>query len=101
MFKYVRIILYILILASLLWLKFTNNTFGECYIAKNLGMECPSCGITRATKDLLDLDFSSALKHNAYYVLILLPTFLFFFIDDIICMITKKTSWVEKILRPK
>lgn len=98
MFKCVRIIIYILILVSLLWLKFTDNTFGECYIAKNLGIQCPSCGITRATKDILDLDFASATRHNAYYVLVLLPTFLVFLFDDIICIFLDKTSFVEMIL---
>ena len=97
--KYIRIIIYIAILAGLIWLKFTNGSFGECYIKSSLGIECPSCGITRAVIAILNLDFISALNYNAYFVLVLLPMFLVFFIDDIICMIVKKQSFVEIIFR--
>ena len=100
-FKNIRIILYILIFASLLWLKFTDNTFGECYIFQTFGFHCPSCGITRATKELLNLNFLSAIMYNAYYVLILLPIFIIFLINDIICIIINKTSFVDIILRTR
>lgn len=97
--KYIRITVYVLILAGLIWLKFTNFYFGDCYIRTHLGFICPACGITRATEALLNLDFKSAISYNAYYVLILLPLFIIFFVNDIYCMITNKTSFVDIILR--
>lgn len=97
--KYIKIGIYISILISLCILKFVDaSNFGECYINKNFGILCPSCGITRATKAILDLDFSLAITYNAYYVLILLPMFLIFFIDDIICICKNKKSFVDIIL---
>lgn len=97
--KYIRIAVYISILILLCILKFTDaSNFGECYINRNFGILCPSCGITRATKAILDLDFSLAISYNAYYVLVLLPIFSIFFVDDIICIFKKKKSLVEIIL---
>lgn len=97
--KYIRIIIYIVILVLLCILKFTNRSnFGECYINKNFGLLCPSCGITRATESLLNFNFSLAMTYNSFYTLVLLPVFLIFLIDDITCMITKKRSFVDIIL---
>lgn len=96
--KYIRIIIYIVILVLLCILKFMDtSTFGECYINEIFGLLCPSCGITRATESLLNFDFPLALSFNAYYTLVLLPMFLIFLIDDIVCMIIKKRSFVDII----
>lgn len=100
--KYLRIILYILVIISLILLKITGfSLLGECYINKNFGLLCPSCGITRATESLLNLDFTKALSYNSFYVLILLPIFLVLAINDIICMILKKKSLVDIIFDAK
>ena len=75
--------------------------FGLCHIYENSGFLCPSCGITRATKAILDFNFGSAISYNSYYTLILLPIFLILLIDDIVCMIIKKRSFVGIILDEK
>ena len=94
--KYVRIAVFI----SLVILKIggTSN-FGEWYIKENLGFLCPSCGITRASEAILNLNFSLAIEYNSYFTLVLLPVFLILFIDDIICIAIKKRSFVEIIFR--
>jgi len=96
--KYIRIFAYILLIIFLIMLKYLDNMHWTCYINENFGILCPTCGITRATKAILNFDFILALKNNAYYTLILLPIFAILLIDDIICMITKKKSFVEIIL---
>lgn len=96
--KYIRIITYIAIITSLIILKYTNITFGTCYINDHFGVLCPSCGITRTMKALVNFNFGLAIKDNAYCTLVLFPIFLILFIDDIICMILKKKSFVEIIL---
>ncbi|MCI8393644.1 MAG: DUF2752 domain-containing protein [Clostridia bacterium] len=63
------------------------------------GLFCPACGITRATKELLSFNFSLAVEYNAYYTLVLFPIFVVLFIDDIICIIIKKRSFVDIIFR--
>lgn len=97
--KYIRIITYIAIGIMLLTLKFSNNIGWTCYINENLGILCPSCGITRASIAILNFNFSLAIEKNAYFTLVLFPIFMILFIDDIICMVIKKKSLVEIILR--
>lgn len=97
--KFVRIIVYIILLGVLIFLGCSDdNNFGLCHIKENFGILCPSCGITRATKSILSLDFILAIEYNAYFTLVLLPVFFVLFIDDIICMIFKKRSLVDIIL---
>lgn len=97
--KIVRITVYILILASLIFLGCSDDSnFGLCHIKENFGILCPSCGITRATKAILSLDFALAMEYNAYFTLILLPTFLALLVDDIVCMVFNKRSLVDMIL---
>ena len=96
--KYIRIIVYVLLIISLILLKYTDLIQSECHIRKNIGILCPSCGITRAIKGIINFDFNSAISNNAYATLVLLPIFVILFIDDIICMILKKKSLVEIIL---
>lgn len=98
--RYIRIAVYIAIFIALVLLKIggTSN-FGECYIKENLGLLCPSCGITRGTEALLNFNFPLAIKYNSYFTLVLFPVFLILLVDDIICMISNKRSFVEIILR--
>ena len=96
-FKKFRIIVYILIILSWLILKYTNIIRWTCYINENFGILCPTCGITRAVQNILNFNFLSAIKYNAYCTLILFPIFFILFIDDIICIILKKRSFVDII----
>ena len=99
LFRCFRIVLYIGLAIALFFLSLSDNTnFGECYIYENIGILCPSCGITRGVKSLLSFDFVAALNYNKFYVLVLLPLFLILMVDDIISIIRKKRSFVEVIL---
>ncbi len=95
--KYIRIIVYILIIISMLVLKYTNVIKWTCYINENFGILCPTCGLTRAVRAILNLNLPLAIKYNAYCTLVLFPIFLILFVDDIICMILKKRSFVDII----
>ncbi len=96
--KFIRIIVYIILLGFLIFLGFSADaTFGLCHIKENFGLLCPSCGITRATKAILSLNFASAIEYNAYFTLVLLPAFLCFLVDDVICMLFKRKSMVDVI----
>lgn len=96
--KYIRIIVYIVLIISLVLLKYTDLIQSECHIKKNIGILCPSCGMTRAMKGIVNFDLNYALENNAYAILVLLPIFVVLFVDDVICMIFKKKSLVEIIL---
>ena len=67
------------------------------YIKESTGFLCPSCGITRATKEILNLNIPLAIEYNAYYTLVLIPIFTILFVDDIICIIIRKRSFVDII----
>lgn len=98
--RFIRIAVYVLLIVSWIFLSISNeNNFGACYINENFGILCPSCGITRATKAILSLDFGLAIELHAYFVFVLLPVFLFLLVDDVFCMIFNRSSFVEIILR--
>lgn len=96
-FRCIRIALYIVLAITLFILKFTDILNSTCHIYENFGVLCPSCGITRATKALLDLNFPLAVTYNSYYTLILFPVLFVLLIDDIISIAKKKTSFVDII----
>ncbi len=96
-FKYIRIIIYVGIIISWLILKYTNLINWTCYINETFGILCPTCGITRAMEGILNFDFPLAIRYNAYCTLVLFPIFFILFIDDIICIILKKRSFVDII----
>lgn len=96
-FRFIRIFLYLCLFANLIFLKFTNFFNVSCYIREITGFLCPSCGITRATKAILDFDFISAIQYNEFFVFVLLPIFTILLLDDIFCMILKKKSLVDVI----
>lgn len=96
--KIIRICTYILIIISLILLKYTDIINTKCYIHENTGILCPTCGITRAIKSILNGNIMSAVENNAYFTMVLLPIFIILLIEDILCIITKKKSFVEIIL---
>ena len=96
-FKIIRIIAYIAIIISWIILKYTNLINWTCYINENLGILCPTCGITRAVEGILNFDIPFAIHYNAYCTLVLFPIFFILFVDDIICIILKKRSFVDII----
>lgn len=98
MLKYIRIAVYIIIAIILIIIKTTDTPLWTCTINENFGILCPTCGMTRAIEAIFSLDFALAIERNAYCTLVLFPIFTILFIDDIICMILKKKSFVDIIL---
>lgn len=96
--KYIRLVIYILMIIFILLLKYTNTIKFVCFINENYGILCPTCGITRAIAALSNFNFSLAVQRNAYFTLILCPIFIVLVVDDILCMIKGKRSFIEIIL---
>ena len=96
-FKFIRIIVYIILAISLILLRFTDVFNFNCYINDTFHIFCPACGITRATIAILNFDFARAVWHNAYYTYVLFPIFFILLIDDIICFIFNKRSFIDII----
>ena len=96
-FRIIRIIIYILLLISILLLKYTDLINLKCYLNENFGILCPTCGITRAIRAISNCDFELAIERNAYCTLVLFPIFLILLVDDVICIILNKKSFVEII----
>ena len=50
----------------------TNTPFSHCLLKEWFGVYCPLCGGTRCVYELLHFRFLSALRYNAYVVLVAL-----------------------------
>ena len=81
---FLRIILYVIVILSLVILKYTNIFNIGCYIYSRTGIYCPTCGFTRAMKAILNFDILSAIEYNSFFTLILLPIFIYLALQDII-----------------
>lgn len=80
----------------------------KCFFFENFGIQCPACGLTRATIAVLHLNFVEAIKYNAYYTLVLIPLIMILIINDLYVVIQRKInskkhlpSFVEIILGVK
>ena len=98
MLKYIRIAVYIAIAIFLIILKNTDSAIWTCSINERFGILCPTCVMTRAIEAIFSFNFGLAVERNAYCTLVLFPIFAILFIDDILCMIFRKKSFVEIIL---
>ena len=82
-----RIILYIIIIVALIILRYTNILNFGCYVYNTTGIQCPTCGFTRALLSILDFDILSAIEYNAFFTLVFFPVFLFLSVQDIIYIV--------------
>ncbi len=96
-FKLIRLFFYLVLAILLILLRFTDIFNFNCYINDTFHILCPTCGITRATIAILNFDFAQAIWHNAYYSLVLFPIFFILLIDDIVCLVLNKRSFVDII----
>lgn len=102
-FAFVRIIIYIIsvILVILVRIGILKTS---CYWYDNYGITCPSCGLTRATNNILNLKFKEAFGYNAIYTCSLFPLLIILIINDLYILtkryILKKAdiSYIEIIL---
>lgn len=80
------IIILIYVAASRLWPEVTGMIV-RCPLHELTGLECPSCGLTRAVHALLDLDFARAARLNilAFPVAVLAVAFPLVCISDLLC----------------
>lgn len=56
----------IALVTALLLLKINNIIKLDCPIRKYTGYQCPSCGMTRAFREVLNGNLSLAIKYNTY-----------------------------------
>ena len=101
-FSYIRLAIYTAaIIAAVMLINGKITT--SCYWNNNFHILCPTCGITRATINILRFNFSAAIRYHAVYTCILFPLTFILVINDIFILfkrtITKKQklSIIEKI----
>lgn len=94
-FGLIRIALYIAALTVII-LASVGKIDIKCFWKENYGFDCPSCGITRASKCVLTLKFKDAYNYNSFFSAVLVPFNLVLLIDDLFVIIkrfiTKKDS---------
>lgn len=102
--KILRIIAYVVIVVALVLLKFTTILNIPCVIHERTGIDCPTCGFTRAVTSILNFNFVDAFNYNTFFTVVIFPVFTFLFVQDVIyivlSIINKKEykSYVEIIL---
>lgn len=102
-FGYARIVIYIATIIILLLMSNGTICF-PCYWKENYGISCPTCGVTRATKSIFQLQFADAIKYHAMYTLVLVPFIFLIVINDIFIILKrsisnkKEISYVEILL---
>lgn len=69
----------------------------SCLFKTNLGIRCPGCGLTRAFRAILSLDFTEAIKYN----ILSIPLFVAFTFLTIVLIIdiVRNRRYVEKYLK--
>ena len=103
MFGFVRIALYTITLVIIILASFGNLDI-KCFWKENYGFDCPSCGITRASRSILTFKFKEAIGFNTYYTVVLVPFIMILFFNDVFVifkrLVTKKDefSLVEILL---
>lgn len=96
-YRYIRLVLYIVLIIFLLLFKYKNIINYECIINKNFNLLCPTCGMTRATKELLNFNLMGAMENHLFYIIVMLPFVSIIIIDDIYCIIKGLFKKKEKI----
>ena len=101
-FSYIRLAIYTAaIIAAVMLIQGKITT--HCYWNDHFHILCPTCGITRATINILMLNFSEAIRYHAVYTCMLFPLTIILVINDMYTIfkrgITKnqKLSIIEKI----
>ncbi len=101
-FSYIRLAIYTAAIFAAVML-INGKITTSCYWNNNFHILCPTCGITRATINILRFNFSEAIRYHAVYTCILCPLTFILAINDIFILfkrtITKKQklSIIEKI----
>ena len=95
-FEFIRIFLYS---TTLILITFVTifKIYIPCFLYDNYGITCPSCGITRATQNILHLHITDAIKHNAFYTLILVPFVTMLFSNDIFIIFKRRLTKIDDI----
>ena len=102
-FGIVRAIIYIISIVLIL-LVVIGKIKTSCYFKDNFGIICPSCGLTRATKSIIQLKFSEAFQYNAVYTCAVLPFLIILLINDFYTLFQRyvlkrhNISYIEIIL---
>ena len=101
-FSYIRLAIYTAAIFAAVML-INGKITTSCYWNDKYGILCPTCGMTRATINILRLNFREALKYHAVYTGIIFPIAFILVVNDIHMIfkrcLTKKMelSIIEKI----
>lgn len=101
-FSYIRLAIYTAaIIAAVMLIKGKITT--SCYWNNRYGILCPTCGMTRATINILKFNFKEAIRYHAVYTCVIFPLAFIWVVNDIYVIIRRwlqmneKLSIIEKI----
>lgn len=103
---WIRVIVYISIIFVVAFYV-REGLYIKCHFVELFGVPCPTCGATRATISMVNGDIINAIIYNAFYSLVILPSFIFFMVEDIFVIVkrsilnTPSISLIEVLLGGK
>lgn len=81
-FMYVRLLVYICTIIILFFV-YNGKIEAKCYFYQSSGLLCPACGLTRATINIIKLNFTEAIEYNQFFTCVLIPLVFILVVDDI------------------
>lgn len=89
----VRILLWALVLFAVLFgEELMQSNAMPCMFVTRFGVECPSCGSTRAVVSLLHGDFASAAAYNPVVAFALVPILAVLLVSDLVVILVRKLT---------
>lgn len=92
--------LYLLVIIFIAFLYYFKIIDIPCLFLKITHFYCPGCGITRAIRSLLSLNFYQAFRYNNL-IIILIPVFLIYYFEAICTKFKIKNLNISKYMKNK
>lgn len=93
-FMHIRLFVYLVAIIIIIFV-YCGKINLKCYFNQMYGLLCPACGLTRATINIVNLNFKEAAKNNQFFTYVLAP-FVFIIIVDDIYVILKRLILKKK-----
>lgn len=88
-FRIIRIVFYVSLILTFIIIpcSYFENANTICFIKRTIGIDCPTCGVTRAFSNIMHLNFKKAYEFNSIFTIAICPICLCLFIIDSVTII--------------